>query len=200
LVRKLIIGYNKPMSAQEEKKKKTKVEPSQEEIQKEFERTLKRVKEKTFLSWKAPARPFKTRNREFYVTLFAIAGLVGLVLFIAEGLMPVILIISVVFLFYVMSTVSPQDVEYKVTNFGIKVGDRGTLWDAMRRFWFTHRFNSELLVVETSILPGRLELVVKPEIKKELRELMQKYLPEEKTPASFLDKSASWLSKKMPGN
>jgi hypothetical protein len=190
------------MSAQEKKEKEnenSQEELSQERIQEEVERSLKRVQEKTLLSWTAPARPFKARNREFYVTLFAIAGIIGLILFIAEGLMPVVLIVSVVFLFYVMSTVGPEDIEYKITNFGIKVGDRGTSWDVMTRFWFTKRFNCDLLIIEVNVLPGRLELVVKPEMKEEIRKILLKYLPEEESPASVIDRSANWLSKKMPG-
>src|SRR5690554_6974200 len=84
--------------------------------------------EKDLVSWTAPARPFKTRNRKFYVTLIATAGIVGLVIFFVEGWVPVILIISLIFLFYIMSTVPPEEVEYKITNKGIKIAGRRTDW------------------------------------------------------------------------
>ena len=56
------------------------------------------VPERELMSWTAPARPFKRRDRQFYVTTFSIAGIVGLILFLAEGFMPVLLIISIVFI------------------------------------------------------------------------------------------------------
>src|SRR3990167_8157189 len=122
--------------------------------------TLQREPERELIAWVAPARPFKRRDRQFYVTTFAIAGIVGLILFLAEGLMPVLLIISLVFLYYVLSTVEPEKVEYKVTNKGIKIAGKDTFWPNLTRFWFTKRMDQEMMVVETIFIPGRIELVI----------------------------------------
>ncbi len=161
---------------------------------------VRREQERDLVVWHAPARPFKRRNREFFVTVFAIAALSGLVLFLIEGFLPVILIISMVFLFYVMSTVEPNEIEYKITNRGIKVADKQTAWDKMGRFWLTRRFDSELLVVETLSFPGRLEVVVDPQVKVQIEKEVSNYLLHEKIPPSYLDKTANWFSKKLPGN
>lgn len=161
---------------------------------------VKKEEEKDLFVWRAPARPFKRRNREFYITLIAIAAVVGLILFLVEGFLPVILIISLVFLFYVMSTVPPEEIEYKVTTRGIKIADKRTDWNVMGRFWFSRRFDNDLLVVETFVLPGRLEVVVKSEIKDELKKTLSEYLIHEEVPPSVMDKAANWFSKKMPGN
>lgn len=158
----------------------------------------KPVEEKDLLVWTAPSRPFKRRNKDFYVTVIAISGLVGLILFAVDGFMPVLLIISLVFLMYVMSTVEPENIEYKLTNYGIKVAEKRTDWDLMGRFWFTKRFDSELLVIETAQLPGRMELVVLPEKKEEIKKIMNEYLIHEEIPPSGLDKAANWFSKKLP--
>ncbi len=154
--------------------------------------------EKQLHIWTAPSRPFKRRNREFYVTIISIAAVTGLVLFLVDGFLPVMLIISLVFLFYVLSTVEPENIQYKVTSLGIKIAEKLTPWDAMRRFWFTKRFDSELLVVETYTLPGRLELVINPQDKQKLEEELKRYLIHEEAPASFLDKSSNWFAKKLP--
>ena len=155
--------------------------------------------EATLINWVAPARPFKRRDRQFWVTVVAMAGVVGLILFLVEGFMPVILIISIIFLFYVLSTVEPEDVEYKITNRGIRIGGRLTEWPNMNRFWMSRRFNSELLVVEIFTLPGRLELVIDPAKKSEIERSMSKYLAREEVPPSGLDKAANWVGKRMPG-
>ncbi|MGD0523484.1 MAG: hypothetical protein ABSA43_02915 [Candidatus Microgenomates bacterium] len=158
------------------------------------------IPEKDLLSWIAPARPFKRRGREFYITVISIAAIAGLVIFLAEGMMPVILIISLIFLFYILNTVEPENLEYKLTDQGIKIAGVRTDWQFTRRFWFTTRLGTELLVVETAIVPGRLELVIKPEMKEEIKKVMLIYIVEEEAPPSTLDRLSSWFARKLPQN
>jgi len=162
--------------------------------------TLRPESERDLITWEAPSRPFKRRDRQFYITVFAIAGIVAVVLFFIEGFMPVVLIVSLVFLFYVMNTVEPGHVEYKITNKGVKVAGKRTEWSVMTRFWFTQRFDSELIIFETLVLPGRLEMVLKEGIKEDLKKSVSTYLPEEEVPPSGLDKAANWFAQKLPGN
>ena len=180
-----------------EEKKSTAESTLQSEPQAQAAR---REAEKDLVVWTAQARPFKRRDRKFYITLIATAGIVGLILFLVEGFMPVILIISLVFLYYVMSTVEPENIEYKITNKGIKIVGKRTDWEIMTRFWFTRRFDSQLLVVETVTLPGRLELVIDPELKQEIKKALSNYLTEEEAAPSFLDRTANWFSQRLPGN
>lgn len=162
------------------------------------ESTLKPELEKDLVTWVAPARPFKRRDKQFYVTTISIAGMVCLILFLAEGAMPVILIISLIFLYYVMSTVAPEDLEYKITTKGIKVGGRRTDWQSLGRFWFAKRFDSELLMLETNMIPNRMELVIKTEVKGEIEKILKEYLVQEEVSPSNLDKAVDWFSKKLP--
>lgn len=160
---------------------------------------IKHEPEKELLVWSAPARPFKRMNREFWVTIIAMAAIVGLILFFAEGFMPVILIISIVFLVYVLTTVEPENISYSVTNRGIKIGKKTFEWEGLIRFWFGKRFDSPLLIVQKYGIPDRLELVINPDEKENLKTTLLKYLPEEKMSPSSLDKAANWFSKKIPG-
>src|SRR3989344_2253081 len=50
--------------------------------------------EKILFTWAAPSRPFKRRNKDFYATVIAIAAIVGLIVFLIDGWLPVILIIE----------------------------------------------------------------------------------------------------------
>lgn len=154
--------------------------------------------EQDLISWIAPSRPFKRRDKQFYVTTISIAGMVCLILFLAEGAMPVILIVSLIFLFYVMSTVEPENIEYKITDMGVKVAGRRTDWNSLGRFWFSKRYESDLLVFETAFIPNRMELVVKPENIEEIRLKLKDYLVEEQISPSNLDKVVDWFSKKLP--
>ncbi len=171
---------------------KTSVETDQTPV------TPKLEAEKELFSWKGPSRPFKRRDREFWVTVGAIAFIFGLILYFAEGVMPVILIIAVVFLYYVMATVEPETVEYAITNKGVKFADKTTAWEVLTRFWFTKRLDTALLVFEMVTLPGRLELVINDKDKDDLRKVLTDYVIEEEAPPSGLDKAANYISEKLP--
>lgn len=173
--------------------------PTAEEEQKVKEGTLKEP-EKDLVSWTAPSRPFKKADREYYITIIATAAIVGLILFLVEGWMPVVLLVSIVFLFYVMTTVEPENIEYKITTHGIKMAGGLTEWNRLLRFWFSRRFDHELLVFESLNIPGRIELVVTPEVKEEVVKTITKYIPQEEASPSYLDQAAGWLAKRIPGN
>jgi hypothetical protein len=164
------------------------------------EEKTKNEPEKELFSWVAAERPFKRRNREFYVTVIAITVIVGLILLLTEGFMPVILLISLIFLFYILNTVEPEKIEYKITNKGIKVADKKTQWEVLTNFWITRRYDNELLVFGTLIVPGRMELVINSSDKEKIKEIISKYVSNEETPPSGLDKAANWFAKKLPGN
>lgn len=172
---------------------------STEEKKDRSPKTKKRIREKVLLSWQDQARPFKTRGREFWVSTIAIASVLGFILFLIEGVMPVILIVSVVFLFYVLSTVAPEKIEYQITNKGVKIADKRTDWDNISRFWFGKRFDSEILILETFTIPGRLELVVDSADKEKIDETIADYVEHEEGSPTNLDKAADWFSKRIPG-
>ncbi|HBL51965.1 MAG TPA: hypothetical protein DDZ05_01945 [Candidatus Blackburnbacteria bacterium] len=154
--------------------------------------------EKVVFSWTVPARPFKKRDREFFTTVLAIAFLVGLILFFLDGPLPLLVIIALVFLVYVLSTVPPEEVEHSITNKGIIAAGQRHDWFNLRRFWFTNRFGAHLLVVESRGFPGRIETVVLEKDEEKIKKELTSHLPFEEVAPSFLDKSAAWLSKRIP--
>lgn len=154
--------------------------------------------EKDLVVWTAPARPFQRKDRQFYLTTISIVGLVSLIIFLAEGVMPVILIISLVFLYYVMNTVPPENITYKITNKGIMVAGKRIGWENFGRFWFGKRHDSELLIFETFSVPGRMELVIDTNFKEQIKKTLSEYLREEEISPSTLDKAVDWFSKKLP--
>jgi hypothetical protein len=154
--------------------------------------------EKELLAWEAPERPFKRRTRDFYVTLLAMAFIFGMILFLIDGWAPVILIVALVFLSYVMSTIEPNNVNYKITTKGIYVSNESIPWKVLGRFWFSRRFDNDLLIVETLSFPGRMELVVTSDLKEKIASILSKYLTLEEVPPSALDKAANWFAKRAP--
>ena len=162
--------------------------------------SYKKIPEEVLFEWKAQARPFEPKGRKFWTTSVSIAVIFGSFLYIIEGAMPVFVIIAFMFLYYVLTTVKPGDVEYKITNFGIRFAEKLTEWPFMLRFWFTQRGNSHLLVVDTVNLPGRIEMVINPKDKQKISDVMIDYLDEEEASPSGFERAADWFSKKMPNN
>lgn len=171
-------------------------QPEQEQPPRQ--QTKKAPEEKTLFSWSAPSRPFKPRSRDFYVKVVSMAILFGVVLFIIDGIMPVLLIVALLFLFYVLSTVKPEDIEYKLTNRGIYIADRRTDWDTLGRFWFVSRMGADLLAIEASNITGRLEIMVPDSDRDKVEEIIGKYLVHEQVPPTFFDKAARWASDRLP--
>lgn len=155
------------------------------------------VAERDVFSWIAKLRPFKRKSREFYVTAASVAVLFGLILFLIDGIMPVLLIVGFSFLLYVLNNVEPENIEYKVTNYGIRIGNSLTPWENMGRFWFSERLGSDVLVLETAGLIGRVELIYEPKDKEKLEKALKKYLVHEEAVPTILDKSANWVAGKL---
>jgi len=153
--------------------------------------------EKKLFSWRAPARPFKRRDRQFWVRLLTISGVFGLILFLIEGVMPVVLIIALLFLFYILSTVEPEEIEYYITNRGVKISDQTVDYAAINRYWFAKRFGSDVLVLETANMFGRLELMISKGDEDKIRKVLSEFLNEEEAVPTRLDKAAGWISQKI---
>jgi hypothetical protein len=156
--------------------------------------------EKVLYTWRSQSRPFKVRTREFWISVIAIAAISGFIVYIVEGLIPVLLIIALVFLYYILNTVEPKQIEYSITNKGIKIENELTEMDLLTRFWFHKRMGSDLLILETLVFPGRFELVVNERNKEQIKKVLSKYIPNEEASPSRIDRTATWMSRKFPGN
>ncbi len=155
--------------------------------------------EKVVLKWKAAARPFKKRNREFFTTVGAIVILVSVILLFVREFLLIAVILSFAFVSYVLASVEPEEAEHIVTTRGVRTGGRFFRWDDLGRFWFEAKFNKKMVVIETLVsFPGRILMLVDKKEEEKLKKVLNKYLLNETPEPTFLDKSADWLSNKIP--
>jgi predicted DNA-binding transcriptional regulator len=82
--------------------------------------------EKDLYSWTAPSRPFKKRNREFYTTIATLVILLSVILLFAKEFLLIGVILSFGFVSYVLATVPPGKVSHRLTNKGIRTGEKST--------------------------------------------------------------------------
>lgn len=158
----------------------------------------KPVPEVTVFEWVAPSRPFKKHNRQFFVTTAVIALLVSLILFFSGQFLPIAVVISVLFLLYVLQVIPPHDIPYKITTYGLYI--EGTLyyWQELGRFWFEEKLGQLTLSVETMRFPGRIVLVLPAERRAEVGEVLSEVLLEQKPELTLFERIAKWVQEKVP--
>ena len=155
---------------------------------------------KILYTWKAPARAFKRRDKEFWTTIIAIVILVGLILFFVREWFLIATIISLTFVYYVLSTVEPEEMEYKISNRGIIYGSQTYPFETISQFWFSEKYGQRVVNFELQGggLAGRLMILIGQGDEKMIKEILLKYLLEEEVKPGFLDKAADWVQKKVP--
>ena len=154
--------------------------------------------EKVLFSWEAPERAYQKKDRDFWITVVSILILVSVILFLVKEFFLIVSLISALFLYYVLSTVPPQNIKYKITNRGVYYGDGRYQWDMFDRFWFKKSLSNELVHFETVLrFPRQISLVINTEDKDKIKEIIIKRLPMIDESPNFTDKLTkkvvSWL-------
>jgi hypothetical protein len=154
---------------------------------------------KTLLSWEAPVRVFKKREREYFTTIAAIVFLLIIILLFIEEWMLIILIIALTFLAYIMATVEPPKVDHKVTNRGIITGGRRYNWSELGRFWFEKKWDQTVLHIESMVqFPSQLMLLLGKTNQDQVKKILSQYLLFEEPEKTWVDNASSWLSRRVP--
>jgi len=158
------------------------------------------VKElRVLLTWKAPVRPFKERGRDFWTTAGSIAFLLAVILFFIKEWLLILVIIAVMFVYYVLSNVPPEEIEHSITNRGIRFAGKDYPWESLTQFWFTEKFSQKILNLQTRLVyPGRLQMLLGKTTEEEIKDILAKYLLQETPEPSALEKTTDWFSKKVP--
>ncbi|MBI2596379.1 hypothetical protein HYW46_06645 [Candidatus Daviesbacteria bacterium] len=156
---------------------------------------------RTLLSWKAPSRPFRKKDRSFYTTVAVLIVLTSMIVFLAGEKILVGAILALGFLVYVLNFISPEDVGYKISTQGVTIGDHFYHWQELDSFWFSEKDGHKLLHVLTRInFPGVLILVLGSDVsEEEVRNTCARYLPfHEIAPKTMMEKWSDSLQKHFP--
>jgi len=154
---------------------------------------------KELLGWKAPARPFKKRDREYFSTIGAIVFLLSIILLFIKEWFLIGVIIALAFLSYVLASIEPEEVEHKITSRGIFTGKKLFEWQRLGRFWVSEKWGHKLLHVEQFWgMPTQLLMLLGKISEKQIKEVLEKYLIYEEPEKTVVDKASEWLAKKVP--
>lgn len=155
---------------------------------------------KTLLAWQAPGRPFRRRKKEFYLSSLLIMFLVMVLLFLFAQYILMLVVLSLVFVAFVLATVPPRNFHYKISSEGITLEDHFYLWQELYDFYFKTRNGMDILHIRTrAIFPGELTITLGEIHKEHATSVLLPYLPyREVIRPTFLEKSGDWLAKNFP--
>ena len=150
------------------------------------------------MEWKAPLRVTVPKSREYNITLIAIISVVALVLFLAEGVMPVILIGALFFLYWNLQKLPQHDAVYKLTSLGIHLENLSYPWTTFTNFWEEKRGGFQVFVLGHNLGGGRTALFITPDVTEKAEKILADKLKKEVLPKSNAEKLMGFVSSKLP--
>jgi hypothetical protein len=152
------------------------------------------------LEWTAPGRPFKKRSKQFYLTALLIMLLVEVILFLFSQYLLMVVVVSLVFVGFVLASVPPKDFHYRISDEGVMIEDGFYIWRELYDFYFKNRDGIKTLHLGThAFLPGELIVTLGDMNEEQVKNALLPYLPyREYVKPTFVEKSADWLTKNFP--
>lgn len=158
----------------------------------------KPMPEEVLLEWIAPSRPFKKPKRVYFVNVTVIGILICLILFFANQFFVAAVVLALVFLVYVLNSISPKDVRHALTTYGIRNEDQLYYWEELGRFWITQSKGQNVLHIEVARFPNRLSILLGEIPADDMTVILSEVLLNEKPPLTQIERWGEWLKQKVP--
>lgn len=155
---------------------------------------------KTLLSWEAPSRPFRKKDRSYYTTIAILVILLVLIAFLASEFLLIGALLSFAFVAYVLAFVPPHNVSYRISTQGITIGEDFYFWHFLDAFWFKEKEKQKVLHIQTRLrFPAQLMLVLGNEDEEKIKKTIARFLPYVEVPyKSWMEKWSESLQKHFP--
>ena len=109
------------------------------------------------------------------------------------------MVIAFAFVSYVLAAIPPENIEHTLTNRGVRTGEKLFRWGDLQRYWISEKYGQRMIQIQTYLVfPGRLLLMLSGADEEKIKTIMNDRLPYDEPEPTFLDKSATWLSEKVP--
>ena len=155
---------------------------------------------KTLLTWQAPSRPFRKKDRSFYTTLAIIVILLVLILLLAREFLLIGAILSVAFVTYVLAFVPPHRLNYRVSTQGVTIGEDFYFWHFLDSFWFKQKEGHTVVHIQTRLrFPAQIMLVLEGVDEEKVKKIVSRFLPFHEIPyKTWMEKWSESLQKNFP--
>lgn len=155
---------------------------------------------KTLLEWTAVSRPYRKKDRSYYMTIAVLVVLLALIAILIQEFLLIGVLFSLAFVAYVLAYIPPSDIGYKISTQGVTIGENFYFWHELEAFWFKEKEGHQVLFIQTRIrFPGQLMLVLKDANLEEIKKEVAKFLPFHEIPReTMLDRWSESLQKHFP--
>lgn len=155
---------------------------------------------KTLLFWRAPSRPFRKKDRSYYTTIAILLVLISLIALLAGEKLLIGVLLALGFIIYVLNFIPPEELDYKISNQGITIGDHFYHWEILDSFWIDTKDNYKMLYVLTDLrFPSMLIMPIGDLNEDELKRVCARFLPfHEIPPKTLIEKWSESLQKHFP--
>ncbi len=155
---------------------------------------------KTLLSWQAPARPFRKKDRSYYTTLGIIVILLTLILLLFHEFLLIATLLSLTFVAYVLAFVPPHSIDYRISTQGITLGEDFYFWHFLDAFWFKETEGHKVLHIQTRLrFPAQIMMVLEGVDEEKVKKILSRFLPYVEVPyKSWMEKWSESLQKNFP--
>jgi len=155
---------------------------------------------KTLLEWTAASRPYKKRQKAYYVNILLLTGTILIILFLFSQYALMLVVISIAFVSFALASTPPQNNHYSISTEGIAMDDHFYLWQELYDFYFKKRFGEDILHIRTkNYFPGELIMMLGGISKERMRVTLISFLPfREVVRSSYSERAGDWLLKTFP--
>ena len=133
---------------------------------------------KTLITFEAPSRPFRKKDRSYFTTIIIFVIVVILVSLWLREFLLVAVSLSLAFVAFVFAAVPPENIIYKITTQGVTVGGSFYFWHDLDSFWFKESEGQKILIIQTKLrFPGQLVLVLGDQDEEQVKKEVAHFLP-----------------------
>ena len=158
------------------------------------------------LQWEADSRVARKRSREYYSSLAVIVLLFSLILFFAGQTLLIFVLVSFLFVTYVLASVKAERITNQITTYGIRYGGQLFQWNQLGRFWLRDNHGRQEIHIEApAFLSNEIILLAGDDHDNPnqvttamIVDIVNRYLPYGEPIPSRVDKWVKWLEEKFP--
>jgi hypothetical protein len=155
--------------------------------------------EQVLLSWIAKSRPFRKTDMQSRQVLIVLGVLIGMVLVFAQEWMLLAVLISGAFYYYAANSVAPGEMEFQITNYGLRAFGRLFRWWEFSQWWWAEKWTTKLIGLQLQTgLTGRIFIPVEKGKEEDVEKILNKYVYFEKPKELVMDKMGRWVAEKFP--
>jgi hypothetical protein len=155
---------------------------------------------KKLFAWKALSRPVsKGLDQKKIRTLILIGIFISLFLLALQEFFLILGVLSLIFVSYWINQIPPEEMEYEITNQGIKYGGLFYAWEELKYFYLTRQGDLDVAIIDlVRGVPGRLFFTINKGDVSKVTEILKEYVNYlEEEPKTFVDKAYDSMTTKL---